>query len=182
LRSPVAVGFLCVLTWMLGTVASPVSAQSPAEDLRLLKAAFVFNFAKFTRWPESTWSNQGDTFRLCIIGDDELAGVLKQLSGRTIQGKEVYILALATEQSPDDCHILHVAESERERVGEILGSVKGKAILTVSDLPGFARQGGMIEMFQTQERVRFHINETNARRVGLVLNSRLLDLADIVQP
>ncbi len=182
MRSRFAIGFACVLTWLLGAAATPASAQSPEEDLRLLKAAFVFNFAKFTRWPDSAWINQGDTLKLCIVGDDDLAGVLKQLSGRTIQGKEVYILALAAAQSPDDCHILHVAGSERERVGEVLGSVNGKAILTVSDVPGFARQGGMIEMFQTGERIRFNINENNARRVGLVLSSRLLNLADIVQP
>jgi hypothetical protein len=54
-------------------------------------------------------------------------------------------------------------------------------MLTVSDAKGFARNGGIIELFTSENHLKFIINVDNARRAGLRISSRLLQLAATVE-
>jgi hypothetical protein len=56
-----------------------------------------------------------------------------------------------------------------------------RATLTISDAKGFAANGGMIELFTENHRLRFLINVHNAQRTGLRISSDLLKLAAGVQ-
>ncbi len=157
-------------------------AENGTEELRLLKAAFVFNFAKFTRWPEQAWGNTADPLKLCITGDDHLIDALKQLRGKTIQKRKVSILPLEDAQASGMCHMLYVARSEWERVPSLVDSMRDKPVLTISEIPNFARSGGIIELTERQDRIRFIINQDGAQRTGLKLSSRLLSLAINLSP
>jgi len=158
--------------------AAPVSvARNHAEELHLLKAAFLYNFAKFTRWPEGTWEKKEGPLSLCTVGADELVGTLQRLEGRMVRGRVVNIVLLQDEQPERRCHLLYIAWSKQDKYREIIASLGQEAVLTVSEIPGFSRSGGIIELRQEQDRVRFIINQSAAHRAGLKLNSRLLNLA-----
>ena len=61
--------------------------------------------------------------------------------------------------------------------------LRGDAVLTVADTPGFAERGVMINFFITREdKVRFEANLEEAENSGLRLSSQLLKLATIVKP
>jgi hypothetical protein len=53
--------------------------------------------------------------------------------------------------------------------------------LSVSDQPGFARGGGMIEMFPCGDKARMRINLGVVRLAGILLSSKLLRLAKIAE-
>ena len=159
-----------------------VQAQVPraASDPELLKAAFIYNFAKFTRWPEGTWSTPAASFRLCTLGEDALVERLSGLRGESVSGHPVEVRAVQLPLSGRACHLLYLARPGEERLLDLLDSINGQPVLTVSQAPRFARQGGMVELYRDFDRLRFRVNVEAARAAGLELSARLLDLARIV--
>jgi len=170
---------ICAGLYLLACAIPAAVAQDRTDEVHLLKAAFIFNFARFTRWPE-TREGEDAPLILCTAGDDGLVGELGRLGGRTVRGRRVSILPLENVPVPKSCHVLYVAVSKQEGYVDILESVRHAPVLTVSEIPRFERRGGIIELFHEQERIRFIINQGAARRAGLKLNSRLLNLAIVV--
>ncbi|MGZ4988838.1 MAG: YfiR family protein, partial [Limisphaerales bacterium] len=68
------------------------------------------------------------------------------------------------------------------RLSEIFARVKGRPILTVSDIPEFATRGGMIRFVKNGSRVGFRINVDAAKEAGLSISAKLLQMAQIVSP
>lgn len=159
-----------------------VQAQGPraAPDPELLKAAFVYNFAKFTRWPEGTWAEPSGPFRLCTLGRDALVDLLAGLGGESVAGRPVELVAVDLPLAGSGCHLLYLARGAQSRVREVLERVNGRPVLTVSQSPSFAQVGGMVELYRDYDRLRFRVNVAAAREAGLRLSARLLDLAQIV--
>ena len=172
------IGF-CVCFCLLNSFVQMAYAQ-PGEgedEERLFKAAFIYNFAKFTRWPENTWTNTDSPMLLCTTGKDELVDDLKRLGGKIVQGRPVTIQPLLNTESPENCNLLYIAQSENNRYKSLLKSLNGKPVLTISELPQFARKGGMIKLYREEGRTHFTINLDAAKKSGLEFSSRLLSLA-----
>ena len=84
---PVIAGLLRQVGLCLALCHMPAAlAQSPAENELLLKTAFVFNFAKLTRWPANTWTEDAPMFNLCTAGSDDLVASLRHLDRERIAG------------------------------------------------------------------------------------------------
>lgn len=156
-----------------------ISAEQQGDE-HLLKAVFIYNFAKFTRWPAEIWNNNGHSLRICAIGDDKLTETLVRLHGKTLRDNPVIIEHIENTSSLDACHVLYLDKSLDYKMKEITDSIRTKPILTISESPGFAESGGMIELYRKEDRIRFKINLRLAREAGLDLSARLLDLAVIV--
>ncbi len=169
-------------SWVLFSLAIFLWPGVPhAEYLKeasLLKAAYIFNFAKFATWPEDTWRNPRSPLMICTAGADGLATSLQRLEGERVRGRPVRILAYPGSQNA--CHILYLAASENANMANWLDSIRGRPVLTISEQANFSRSGGMIELFRQQDRIRFRINIVALRTADLRLSSRLLDLADIL--
>jgi hypothetical protein len=144
-----------------------------------VKAAFLFNFAKFTEWPELPG---GTAIEYCVVGDDAVAAALREtVRGQHIAGRSLQVRNGAPSDDWHTCHILFVAESEHSRTRPGLASLKGEPVLTVSDAGGFAEGDGIAELYLEGGRMRFAINVPAAERAGLRLSSRLLSLAKVVR-
>jgi hypothetical protein len=144
----------------------------------VVKAAFLFNFVKFTEWPGL---DPQAPLVVCVVGDDTVAEALvTTMATQTVGGHPLQL------RRPDDvtgwtsCHLLFVSESEVRRFSGGLKQAQQTPILTVSDARGFARDAGIIELFVQDNRMRFAINAGAAERAGLRISSRLLGLAEIV--
>ena len=166
--------------WLLATGTHVAHAEQPISDERLFKAAFIYNFAKFTRWPEDAQDDPQNTLTLCTAGQDQLISDLRRLGGKIIGSRPVSVRAFKNLQSPGDCQLLYIADSEKKRYKRILASLRGDPVLTISELPGFARSGGIIELYRKEAQTHFIINLNNARTAGLELSSRLLNLAMVI--
>jgi hypothetical protein len=142
-----------------------------------LKAAFVYNFAKFTEWPPDVLPPTA-TFAACVLGDsptrDALDRIVKgrQLSGRTINVSEVQLGA-----GLRSCHLLYMSGVSRPQVTAVVVALRGVPVLTISDSDDFARGGGIAQMFVENGKIRFDINLDMAKESRLQLSSKLLALA-----
>ncbi len=156
------------------------AAQNPPTEYQL-KAAFLFNFAKFIDWPRSSFANPQAPFSICILGADPFGPEINEM----LRNQRVADRPIAVERVHDaarlrGCQIAFISASEKDRLPEILQSVRGANVLLVGETPGFAQAGGAIEFQMDDKRVRFSINPEAAERAGLHVSSKLLSLATIV--
>ena len=157
-------------------LAAPIlSAQAAAPTQDEVEAAYLYNFAKFVTWPATTKS---DVLNVCILGKDPFGNTLDQIvAGETIDNRHLAVLRLANEHLVQPCAILFIGESESSHLERDLAAVAQLPILTVSDIPGFMKNGGMIQFVLQENRVRFEVNLNAARKCGIVLSSQLLKVA-----
>ncbi len=140
-----------------------------------VKAAFVYNFAKFVEWPSGKIN---ESINLCILGESPLGfSALKAIDGRTAQDKPLVTKLLNKSDDLKGCHIAFIAESERYKMAQLLKIAHQLNALTVSDMTGFTLGGGAIELVKPDEKIRFEINLLAAKEAGLSISSRLLGLA-----
>ena len=158
------------------------SAQSPVMSEYEIKAAFLFNFAKFVEWPPGALKDTDGSFVIGILGKDPFSLTLEQIIGdKTIRGSAIQIKRFRGINDLQFCHILFISESEKNSLPGILDKIGDKSILTVSDMPDFARRGGMINLYTENNKVRFIIHTQAAEKAGLKLSAKLLALAKILQ-
>jgi hypothetical protein len=162
-----------------GVWPSPLAAAAELSREYLIKAAFLYNFAKFTEWPETAFAHANAPLTICVVGRDPFGAALDSLNGKIIKGRTVAIFRLPDTAGAAACQVIFISESERERLATILRSLRGQPVLTVADMPDFARAGGIINLkTNPDERIRFDINVGIAQQAGLRLSSKLLSLAD----
>lgn len=160
---------------------SALSVAAQAVDEYQVKAAFLYNFAKFVDWPAATFHSSKDPIEICIIGDDPFGPVLQAaINGKLVQGRPLVQRRIMVVKELGSCHILFVSSSERKRLQPIIEEAKGHSILTVGEIEGFISQGGVISFKVEDERVRFEINLAAAKRQKLELSAKLLSVAEIV--
>jgi hypothetical protein len=146
-----------------------------------VKAAFVFNFAKFVDWPAGTWTTADSTFQVCVLGGDPFGPVLDEtLAGKVIDGHAVEVRRLTAARSVQSCAVLFVGISKPRELTSVLNRVRNMPMLTVGEGREFAESGGMIGMFVEGDHVRFAINTDAAAAAHLAISSRLLQLAEII--
>lgn len=156
----------------------PVVSADPivtAEEFAL-KAAFLYRFTNFIQWPEDRALQ--DVFQICLLGRDPFGAVIKELEQETVQGKHIQVKDIQSRDEELDCHVVYISSSEiqhRERWLERLSALNG--VLSISDMEGFTRAGGVIQFIQVDNRVRFAINVEAAERANLAVSSKLLRLS-----
>lgn len=164
-------------TFALAGILEPVEAPRPTEYE--VKAAFLYNFAKFVKWPEE--KAIGPTFVIAVLGDDPFGGLLdKMLAGKMVLGRRVEVRRISTPGAAHRTQILFVGSSEGPRLAEILKTLEGASVLTVGEMDGFTDRGGMIAFKLRDDLVRFDINLDRVERAGLKMSSQLIRLAQRV--
>lgn len=157
-------------------------AQQPKPNEYQVKATYLYNFGRFVKWPETAPAGKGDSFSVCVLGQDPFGSVLDStLAGEALEGKPVVLRRLSKPQDAGDCRILFISTTEEKHLKEILTALDENGVLTVSDMPGFTRRGGMIQFVLEGDRVRFEINLSSAESARLVLSSELLKVATNVK-
>ncbi|HEX3702525.1 MAG TPA: YfiR family protein [Vicinamibacterales bacterium] len=149
--------------------------QAPSESQ--VKAVYLLNFARFTTWPQPE-AAEPDEFDVCVLGSDPFGAVLDAtFADETVGGKRVAARRIASPDAAGPCRVVFISATERPELPRILQTIQKGRALTVSDLPGFVDQGGMIEFVPEGRRVRFAVNVAAADRSGLLLSSELLRVA-----
>lgn len=157
--------------------ATTGAAAETAPDAAV-KAAFLFNFAKFTEWPALA---PGAPLVACVGNDEDIASALVTIvHGETIGGHPVVVWRREDDAIWEGCHVLYVSDGAVRRFAAAAPGIRSKQVLTVSAGRGFLQKGGMIELYADGGRLRFAINLDAVERAGLHLSSRLLGLAKVV--
>lgn len=163
----------------------PESAPARKEDEYKVKFAYLFVLTGFIEWPAEPRDRR--TFRIGILGEDPFgAGMDEVLAGKSISGRACVVQRLGPFKDLRrvdllECDLVFVSRSERGSLAALFAQLGTGAVLTVGDAPGFARAGGMIEMYLQDQRVLFEVNQAALARGGLKASSRLLKLARLTE-
>jgi len=171
------------LALLAAVAASAARAPAPAEIEYEVKAAFLYNFAKFVDWPPEAFPTPGTPVSLCVLGEDPFGGSLDSVvRGETLNGRHLAVRRVQGAGEARGCQVLFLPRAERGRAAEVLAALRGASVLTVGEESDFLDQGGVIRFVLEQGRVRFEINLDAAERDHLKLSSKLLRLARAVNP
>ena len=168
-----AVGLLLML---------PPVQQAQADNLAEDKAkvGFIFNFTKYTDWPDNVMSS--NELLVCSLSPQPLSGRLGALQGQQVQGRTLQLRPSARAAEWQACHVLFIAAEDSQRLDSVLKTIARHPVLSISDAPNFAKAGGIIGLNLRDGRIRFVINQGAARQAGIKLSSQLLKLAEKVLP
>ena len=180
-------GILIVALSMTLNWAPPADAQAgDASDSSeyLIKAGFIYNFAKFVEWPSTSFSQPESPIVIGVLGTDPFGSVLDRIVADKKIGSRGFVVR-RYKWSKDlkdlrDCQILFISASEKAHTDEIVEFVKWLPVLTIGETPGFAERGGVIRFTLEDNRVRFEVNVDAAHKANLNISSRLLTLAKII--
>ena len=163
---------------------SPARAQDLGPDSAeyLIKAGFIYNFAKLVEWPAAL-AQKDQPIVIGVLENEQFAAILARVvNGKNLDGRPFVVKRLKSREFLDcACHMLFVARTANAHLLEIIEFQRTAAVLTISDAPDFAKRGGMIAFVLEDSKVRFQVNVEAAKQSGLTISSRLLSLATIVR-
>ncbi|KAB2924414.1 MAG: YfiR family protein [Dechloromonas sp.] len=172
LSSALRAGLLALL---LASFTLPSRAQAQDISEYGMKAVLFFRLAQFVYWPGNKPAPRPTI--LCVVGRNPFGTALSLIDAST---GEVEVRLAPSELGA--CHLLFIPRSEAAGMNGWLERAAGRELITVSDLPGFARSGGMIELPLEGERIGIVLNRTAAQRRGFEFNAQLLRLARVIEP
>ena len=174
LRSAATLSLLVL--FLLGTSPGALEGQSDTSRPTQMKAAFLYNFARFIDWPESGRVSVD----ICVLGDPASSVAVESIAGKIARGQTVRVAAHTSPRDVRECQIVFIASEWQARLPEVLGALEGTDVLTVGDSDGFAEDGGMIGLNLRRNRFLLEINVTAIRAAGLTVSSQLLALSNII--
>jgi hypothetical protein len=164
--------FLLLLFSLLG---SEVLAGPGAVREDELKAAYIYNFAKFTRWNGVGDSGVPNPLVIGVLGDERVAESLAALThGRTVGGSPIEVKSFGPNAIPANLHIVYVSASHE---GSLTPALFQQGRLTIGETEDFLQRGGIIRLLVESDRLQFEIDNGHAQKACLTLSSQLLMLA-----
>lgn len=156
-----------------------IAQRSEKVDIDQLKVAFVFNFSKFFSWPNNDKWLEVETFNICINDASVAGGKFESLSGQSIQEKPVRLVDLSQDNFDIgmSCHVWYIGRANYQANLKRLEDVYGNSVLTIGEHPGFASDGGIVELVLVDNHFKFKIDADLAAREQLSVSSRLMSLS-----
>jgi len=171
--------FVIALCFVM-SLPSETFGQRPTEYE--VKAAFLYNFARFVTWPVEAFEQPDSPVVIGVYGKNPFGARLERtVQNKTVNARHFVVQQVHRLEDMRACHILFIAASEAQSLAQVKDSLRATPVLTISEQPGFCMNGGIINFFLHRDRVRFEINPNAAERAGLAISSRLLKLAQIAR-
>jgi hypothetical protein len=168
---------------LLVATCQGTAAEAPISAENQVKAVFLFNFAQFLGWPSQAFKGAQAPIVIGVLGADPFGTYLDELvQGERIGDRPMVVRRFNRVEDAADCNILFISRSEAGNLGRIVAGLKGRSVLTVGDMEGFTRQGGMVRFTTEDGKIHLRINVQAAQSVGLSISSRLLAHAALVSP
>ncbi len=192
-------------TWAavcLALVLRAGAADGKPADSRAQKVRYLLNFTEYVEWPARKFTDDQAPIVIGIIGEDPFGEELtaqaarhrgrRPLEIRRFKGMNEHRGTELPSPRPDPlaprrqykaqelraCHVLYISRSEDAFLDQIFRIVGASHVLTVGEKLAFARQGGVICLYDQPPSLGFEISLAAAETAGLKISSRLLDLAN----
>jgi hypothetical protein len=169
--------WLSLLGMALSVLTAHAQSASSMAEYRV-KAAFIYNFAKYVDWP----TVDSKEFHVCTAGRDDLGGALSALDRRMAQGREIQVRQNVAMDQLKDCQIIFVGEKESKLLTSVVRQLWGSPVLIVSDNQQAVEAGAHITLASAEDRVEFDVNLATLQRANLKASSQMLKLARTTKP
>lgn len=166
--------------WLqLGVAALGLSAQTSAlaqlndQSVDRIKAAYIYNFAKFVELPGA----DDKAIRLCVLGRDDLNGAMQALNRRVAQGREISVRREVSLDQIKDCTMVFVGEADAPLLPAAARQLGAAPVLLISDARQAVDRGAHLSLSLSDDRVEFDVNLQHLQKSGIKASSQMLKLA-----
>jgi uncharacterized protein DUF4154 len=183
LASPTARRLWLTAAGLMLLAGRPAAAQGVRASASEVQAVFLFNFAQFVDWPADAFPDAQAPLVIGVLGKDPFGEVLDDIvRSETVRGRSFRVDRYRRVEDVKDCQILFISQSEAKRLDGILGALKNRPILTVTNSGDLDRTGGIIRFVLDESKIRLSIDLEAAQAARLTFSSKLLRSAAIVPP
>ncbi|MDP6977053.1 MAG: YfiR family protein [Myxococcota bacterium] len=182
-RAAVAALAVFVAGSLVGVGASSTGvAFADSLNADQLKAAYLFNFARYVEWPGDAHVSKTSALRIGVVGSEAVSDLLrKTVKGKSVGSRRLEVMDFEAASEGRETHILFVAgDLSSGDIDATLQELGGTSTFVVADDESFAKKGGTANFFMADQRVRFAINKAAVKQAGLKVSSKLLRLAELV--
>jgi hypothetical protein len=184
LRHLLSVAGACLFMFAGAVLRLEAQSDDASEGNReyTVKAAYLLQFGRYAQWPANSFANNQSPLVIGVLGKYPFSTDFEEVARtKRIEGRPVVIRQFASMTEYKTCHILFIVASfGTEETAAAIKELKNTSVLLVGEKPGFAEQGGLINFYVEERKVRFEINVEVARQKQLKIDSTLLSLAKIV--
>jgi hypothetical protein len=160
-----------------------ITAQSTTQSEYKVKAIFLYNFTRFIDWPSNAFASNDEPFKIGIVGTDPFGVYLEEVvRGEKVSGRPIVVERYKNVREIKNCHMLYINVTNQKDIKNILAAVGEKKTLTMSENPEFVKWGGMIRIYSDDNKIRIQINDAAARKAGIKISAKLLNVAEVYYP
>ena len=141
-----------------------------------LQVIITGKIAKFISWGDNT----SKTLDITVFNNKFGTYFDDLYQDKKIKGKNVVINYIDKIEQIKDTHILYICDSDFNTLNNIFNHTKNKKIVTISDIRGFAQKGGMVQIYQKNQKLKLKINLNIVNQKNIKIKSSLLRIVDIV--
>ncbi|MCC6409648.1 MAG: YfiR family protein [Planctomycetes bacterium] len=154
------------------------SVQDKGPTEWALKAACLYKFANYVRWPKEALPDDKAPLIVGVLGRDPFGKVLDEMLRDKLHGTHpISVQRFETVEAASKCHILYLSWTEKDIVTDALKALATKPVLLVGEGPAFEEYGGAISFYLESKKLAFTINVSATKTAQLELSSQLLKLA-----
>ena len=165
---------------VIGTFSPAAAEQATGPSEHQVKAAMLYNFAKFVEWPDDVFTGPAAPLTIGILGADPFGRDIDAVAARTIKGRPVEVRRFRKSEDVTYCHILFVGSLPEGQAAAHIRNLRRRGMLLVGDREQFIRQGGMINFLIKDDAVSFEVNVEAVQGAGMRIHPRVLNMARIV--
>jgi hypothetical protein len=166
---------------LLASLAAGLAQDSVSKEYQI-KAAYLYNFAKFVEWPAESFTNSQSPLVIGVFGQNPFGDEFQMIAkDHKINGRDIVFKPVSTAAEAQGVHLIFFGATEDDHVAETLAALKNAHVLAVGESDKFIAAGGDINFVREADKVRFEINAAAAGRHGLKISAQLLKLAKFVR-
>jgi len=166
------------LTFLILSLFFSLGAVAQERPTYELHAAMLYNFIKYTQWPNET--EAGD-FVVGVLGDEDLFNLLKtRYDGKPKGTKKYVIRKLASAAEAGDCQVVYLGKGKSRDFDSVKTSTAGKSVLTITDANGLGQKGSCINFKVLDGKLKFELNQGVLGTANLRVSSQLTSMAIVI--
>lgn len=163
----------CVVS-LLSLVLVPALGQT--QDERAVRAAYVFNLTRYVEWPD-----EKKQLTIGVLAERDTSEFLQKiLDGKSADSRSLRVMLFPADNEWQDCNILYIDDTQAKNLPSMLNKLGTSKVLTVGESAAFVRDGGMVALVRSGDKIQMQLNLEAAQRSGIRLNPRLYDVARII--
>ena len=162
-----------LVAFMMGSVSIVMAQKAKFQSM------FIYNFTKYIKWPDAY--NPGG-FVIAVVGDDAVYNNLMAVasSKKEVNGMNLVVKKFSSVDDITDCQVLFVAANFCDQLGQVNSKIQGKPVLVITDKPGMAQSGSVINFVEKDGKMKFELNQSRADSRGLKVSGSLTSLAILI--
>ena len=175
---------LLLAAWNVGITSPMAQEYDPTAASReyRIKAAYLYQFGRYIEWPAKAFPDSKSPFVIGVLDGDTLVADLEKIAKiKKIQDRPIRVQRFASPDEVRACHILFLSASlPPETQAETIRRAARQGALLVGEASGFLEWGGAIRFVVEENKVRVFIARKAAKREGLTISAKLLQVAHVV--